>query len=246
MQNRLPSLASVGGVLTLGVLLAGACSGEQPRSDGPPGRTSAGLTLATPGFVETTVIQGLKQPTVVRFASDGRVFVAEKGGKIWVYDSLTATVPTLFANLADRVHDFWDRGLLGMTLDPGFPAQPYVYVLYAYDGDPGGNANKWGDVCPNPPGATADGCIISGRLSRFTANGSVAGAEQVLIEGWRQQYPSHSTGQVEFGPDGALYASGGDGASFNFVDYGQDGSRCVADPPERGRWRVALTEPASS
>jgi MYXO-CTERM domain-containing protein len=83
------------------------------------------------------------------------------------------------------------------------------------------------------PGATADGCVISGRLSRFAAAGNVAGTETVLIEGWRQQYPSHATGQVEFGPDGALYASGGDGASFNFVDYGQDGSPLnpLGDPP---------------
>jgi MYXO-CTERM domain-containing protein len=189
--------------------------------------------LATPGFVETTVIEGLTQPTVVRFASDGRVFVAEKGGAIWVYEDLNDVTPTLFENLADRVHDFWDRGLLGLTLDPAFPAQPYVYVLYAYDGDPGGEPGKWGDQCPNPPGATGDGCVISGRLSRFTANGNVAGPESVLLEGWRQQYPSHATGQVEFGPDGALYASGGDGASFNFVDYGQDGNPLnpLADPP---------------
>ena len=51
----------------------------------------------------------------------------------------------------------------------------------------------------------------------------MTGPEQVLVEDWCQQYPSHSVGTVEFGRDGALYASGGDGASFNFVDYGQDG-----------------------
>ena len=65
----------------------------------------------------------------------------------------------------------------------------------------------------------------------------MTGAEQVLIEDWCQQYPSHSIGALEFGPDGALYASGGDGASFNFVDYGQDGSPLnpCGDPPGRGR-----------
>ncbi len=240
------TFASLSSIATLSLtLLGGGCSADTKTSDGLLGQTQAGITLATPGFVETTVIQGLTQPTVVRFASDGRVFVAEKSGKIWVYDTLTDQTPTLFANLADRVHDFWDRGLLGLTLDPAFPAQPYVYVLYAYDGDPGGTAPKWGDGCPTPPGATGDGCVISGRLSRFTASGNLAGAETVLVEGWRQQYPSHSTGQVEFGPDGALYASGGDGASFNFVDYGQDGNPLnpLADPPVAAG--VAQTPPSA-
>jgi PKD repeat protein len=61
----------------------------------------------------------------------------------------------------------------------------------------------------------------------------MTGNEQVLVEDWCQQYPSHSIGTVDFGPDGALYASGGDGASFNFADYGQDGAPLnpCGDPP---------------
>ncbi len=51
----------------------------------------------------------------------------------------------------------------------------------------------------------------------------MTGAEQVLIEGWFQQFPSHSVGSLAFGNDGALYVSGGDGASFYFTDYGQKG-----------------------
>ena len=57
-----------------------------------------------------------------------------------------------------------------------------------------------------------------------------------MIEDWCQQYPSHSIGSLAFGPDGQLYASGGDGASFNWVDFGQGGglvNRC-ADPPNEG------------
>jgi glucose/arabinose dehydrogenase len=62
--------------------------------------------------------------------------------------------------------------------------------------------------------------VVSGRLSRLQASGNqMVGAEQVLIEDWCQQYPSHSIGSLVFGADGALYVSGGDGASFNFVDY---------------------------
>ena len=188
------------------------------------------------------MFSGLTNPSAVRFAPDGRVFVAEKRGVIKVFDSLSDTTPTVFADLNVNVYNFWDRGLLGMALDPSFPTVPYVYVLYTYDHELGSAAPapRWGtpgvysDPCPSPPGPTADGCVVSGRLSRLQAAGNVmTGSEQVLIEDWCQQYPSHSTGALAFGPDGALYATGGDGASFNFADWGQDGSPLnpCGDPP---------------
>ena len=85
------------------------------------------------GFQESIVFSGLTNPTAVRFSPDGRVFVAEKRGVIKVFDSLTDTTPDVFADLNVNVYNFWDRGLLGMTLAPNFPADPYVYVLYTYD-----------------------------------------------------------------------------------------------------------------
>jgi glucose/arabinose dehydrogenase len=207
-----------------------------------------------PGFSESIVFSGLTNPTVLRFSPDGRIFVAEKRGVIKVFDSLSDPTPDVFADLNANVHNFWDRGLLGMALDPAFPANPYVYVLYTYDhvlGSPS-PAPRWGtpgvysDPCPTPPGATADGCVVSGRLSRLTASGNtMTGSEQVLVEDWCQQYPSHSVGSVEFGRSGALYASAGDGASFNFTDWGQDGDPLnpCGDPP--GGAGAALSPPTA-
>jgi glucose/arabinose dehydrogenase len=190
----------------------------------PSGARSEAATA--PGFRDVTVMQGLTQPTVVRFAPDGRVFVAEKSGKIKVLSSVGDTAPKLFADLSASVHDYWDRGLLGLALPPDFPTNPYVYVLYAYDAPIGGRAPTWGDGCPDPPGGNTDGCVVSGRLSRLQAAGDqMTGTEQVLVNDWCQQYPSHSVGDLAFSADGkALYVSGGDGASYNGVDYGQLGA----------------------
>jgi glucose/arabinose dehydrogenase/PKD repeat protein len=198
---------------------------------------------APPGVTESVVWSGLTAPTAISFAPDGRVFVAEKAGRIKVFDSLADPTPTIWADFDVPVHDFWDRGFLGMALDPQFTiGRPYVYALYPYNKAPNSTqVPRWPDGCPTPPGATDDGCVITGRLSRFTANGT----ETVLIEDFCQQYPSHSIGSLAFGEDGALYVSAGDGASFNWADYGQDGNprNPCGDPP--GGVGGAMTPPTA-
>ena len=215
---------------------ASAAFSESPRAFSENSRATAELLaeqdpVLPPGFQETVAFSGLVQPTAIRFAPDGRVFVAEKGGRIQVFEDLDDPTPSLYADLSEDVHDYWDRGLLGLALDPGFSTgRPYVYVLYAYNKDPNSaEVPRWPDACPDPPGGSEDGCTITGRLSRLGG-----GFEQVLIEDWCQQYPSHSIGSLAFGADGALYVSGGDGASFDFADWGQFGipRNPCGDPPQ--------------
>src|SRR5215210_4567286 len=97
-----------------------------PDTAPPPGPSPVG-DLAN--FHDSVAFSGLTMPTVVQFASDGRVFVAEKSGVIKVFDDISDPTPTVFADLRNNVFDFWDRGLLGLALDPSFPTKPYVYVL---------------------------------------------------------------------------------------------------------------------
>jgi len=124
------------------------------------------------GFQETIVFSGLTRPTAVRFSPDGRIFVAEKSGLIKVFDNLTDPTPTIFADLRTNVHNYWDRGLLGLALHPNFPTTPYVYVLYTLDAAPGGTPPRWGtpgatsDNCPDPPGGNTNGCVVGGRPGR--------------------------------------------------------------------------------
>ena len=239
-------------VITLlaGVALLG------PSTAPPPAPDAANAASLPAGFRETLVYSGLTNPTVVRFAPGGQIFVAEKSGIIKVFDNLSDTTPTVFADLNADVYNFWDRGLLGFALDPQFPTQPYAYALYSYDADIGGQAPKYGtagvysDPCPTPPGATTDGCVTSGRLVRLTATPSggayvMTGSQQALVNDWCDQFQTHSMGTVAFGADGALYASAGEGAGATFTDYGQRGSppNPCGDPP--GGVGAALSPPTA-
>src|ERR1700704_1613222 len=94
---------------------------------GASGQTS----YKQPSFHETFVFSGLVNPTTLRFLPDGSVLVAEKSGLIKKFASLTSPTPTVVADLRVKVHNFWDRGLLGLAIDPNFSTNHYIYVLYA-------------------------------------------------------------------------------------------------------------------
>lgn len=187
--------------------------------------TVAAQSWPTANFRHTIPFNQRDQPTQIRFAHDGRIFIAEKTGAIWMYRNLLDAAPEQIANLGGSVHQYQDRGLLGLELDPRFPERPYLYVLYSFNGGLFGDSPpRWPATgCPDPLAAFA-GCVISGRLSRLTLAGNIATDEHVLIEDWYQQYPSHSIGSVRFGADGYLYVGGGDGAAFVNADWGQFGN----------------------
>jgi glucose/arabinose dehydrogenase len=196
------------------------------------------------GFEDEIVFAGLEQPTNFRFAPDGRVFVAEKPGRILVYESIEDSTPDVFADLRADVYDNGDRGLLGLELDPEYTTgRPYVYALYTWDHvlgeswdptDPKyGTPEVSGDPgCPSQNSAAT--CLVSGRLVRLTEDPEtpnqaleVGGLpkEEELLQGWCQQFSSHSVGELQFGPEGALYVSGGEGAAYESIpDYGQLGT----------------------
>lgn len=210
-----------------------------------------------PLFQDEVVFEGIEQPVNFRFAPDGRVFVATKPGEILVYENLNDPVPTVFADLRGDVYDHGDRGLLGIELDPEFETgRPYLYALYTWShilGEPWDPEHpKYGQVGvsgdPECKGLNlSNSCLVSGRLVRLEENSLVpnhaveeAGRpkEKELLQGWCQQFDSHSIGELAFGNEGALYVSGGDGASYESVpDWGQlptsggSGPNPCGDPP---------------
>jgi glucose/arabinose dehydrogenase len=184
-----------------------------------------------PGFNDRTVLGGLRQPTSVALADDGRVFVTEKRGLVLAYSGRTDSTPRRIADLRREVHSFDERGLMALTLDPAFPRRPFIYVAYTLNAPVGVAPPVWpspprGDVCfgGNPDPAFKRGCTVSGRVSRLRIGkrGKVTG-ERVLLNDWCQVYPSHSVGDLAFDRTGALIVSGGDGAYFYGTDTGGRG-----------------------
>ena len=191
----------------------------------PMAAQGAAAAVIEPGFQVATIASGLNTPTALAIAPDGRIFVTELAGIVKEYDSASDSTPTTVVDLSTQVHAVADRGLLGLAVDPQFPARPYIYVLYMVDAPPGGTAPYYHDACPLSPSGAKDGCPATGRLSRITVgtDNRIVGSELVLIGGtfWCHQQQSHAVDHLAFGPDGALYASSGEGATATFTDWGQ-------------------------
>ncbi len=144
------------------------------------------------GFADATVATDITGATALAVAPDGRVFVCEQTGTLRVVKD-DKLLPEPFVTLP--VDSFWERGLIGVCLDPDFPRRPFIYVCYVA-------------ARPYPHHV----------VSRFTAKGDAAepGSEVVLLEGDDQrklggaQPAGHQGGAIHFGKDGKLYVAIGE------------------------------------
>jgi glucose/arabinose dehydrogenase len=252
--------AAILSALTLVLLaLAGTWTAAAGAMDLPPGFQARDLPL--PAATSPNWTDGLLKPTTLDFSPDGKMFVAERNGFVLEFDSIDDPNPTLVLAITDKVLAAGDRGLLGMKLDPEYPEEPFIYLSYTYDAPIGGDSddsthvhNADGSDSCNEANFSID-CLASGRLTRVKVNPAtsvaVGGAvdpssEQVLVNSWCQQVTSHSIGDIEFDSSGALLMSGGDGASWGTIDYGQLGNPCKDPPYEGGSLRAQdLRTPAT-
>lgn len=142
------------------------------------------------GFSEAVIASGLSSPTAMAFAPDGRLFICQQGGALRVIknDSLLGT-----PFLTVTTDSSGERGLLGVTFDPGFANNHWLYIYYTVPGSPPHN-----------------------RVSRFTASGDAAvpGSEVVILElNNLSSAQNHNGGALHFGLDGKLYIAVGENAN---------------------------------
>ncbi len=135
----------------------------------------------------TTVAAGLDNPAAFTLAPDGRIFYGERlTGAVRIFNPANGTNTLLYTvpNLAT----FGEQGLLGIALDPNYPAEPLVYV-YATRTVNGATQNQILRITDrNGVGYLSRNSVI------YTAPGAVV----------------HNGGRILFGPDGMLYAVTGD------------------------------------
>ena len=167
--------------------------------------TSAAPSVATPGLGTVMAAQGFQAPTNLVQAKNGRVWVTEQAGRVWVFGepNIDGTTVTEAMDITEQVSSRGsEEGLLGLALDP--KTEHHLYVYYS---------------ATNPRRSV---------VSRFTVSSDAPfvdpGSELEILE-VGQPYANHNGGQLAFGPDGYLYIGLGDGgAAGDPQGNGQDTS----------------------
>jgi glucose/arabinose dehydrogenase len=135
-----------------------------------------------------TLARGLESVWSLAFAQDGRLFLAERPGRIRVIQrgSLVAE-PWAVIPAHESAAQGNESGLMGLAIDPAFGQNGRVYVCYTQ----------------------STGQAIVNRIAVLTESAGKGGQPSVLVDG----IPAgryHNGCRLKFGPDGKLYATTGD------------------------------------
>jgi glucose/arabinose dehydrogenase len=156
---------------------------------GPVLRLRAGI-----GPVEALVepVGVFSSPVYVTSEPDDpeRLYVVEQGGTIKLVDGVG--LPSTFLDISGRVGtDGTERGLLSVAFAPDYATSGLLYVYYT---DPNGD-------------------IRIEEYRRSAADPDVAdpASGRLVLTQEHREFANHNGGQLQFGPDGMLYAALGDG-----------------------------------
>ena len=161
-----------------------------------------------PGFVIEKIGEQdiLANAVALELAPDGRQFVAEGNGKIWVFrDGVRQAIP--FIDLSGEVQfDLAvEDSLTGFVLDPNFATNRHFYLMYpvTVNGVEFGRIVRYTQSATNPDQADLSSRVVL--MGSTAANGLEKGT-------------FHNTGDMEFGTDGSLLISWGDTSSNSETD----------------------------
>ncbi len=150
-------------------------------------RASSPLT----GFSEQLIAGSLTQATAMEFAPDGRLFVLEQNGNVRIIKN-GALLSTPFLHFTD-VNSCLERGVLGITFDPNFASNRFVYIYHTVNAPSVHNQIT--------------------RVAASVANGDVADTSTSVnildLDGLSSEC-NHNGGGVHFGRDGKLYVGVGE------------------------------------
>ena len=158
------------------------------------------------------VADGFTSPLVVTEPPDGthRLFVADQTGKVWIMDAAGNKMASPFVDVSSRLpanfSPFYDeRGLLGFAFHPNFKNNGKFYLFYTIPP----RVDAWNNVSR----------ISEFRVSASDPNKADMSSEKIILEEDHPQM-NHDGGTIEFGPDGYLYISIGDGGNADDVGLG--------------------------
>lgn len=134
------------------------------------------------------------KPLYITHPRDGsdRLFVVEQEGRIFAFTNHPDVESAILVlDIRERVRiEHNEEGLLGLAFDPGMAKNHFVYLHYS--------ASK--------PRRNV--------LARYTISHdgwTIDPSSEVILLEVKQPYGNHNGGMIEFGPDGYLYVSFGDG-----------------------------------
>lgn len=143
------------------------------------------------------VASGLDRPVQIVSAHDhsGALFIAEQRGRVRLLRQRGDEL-RLFLDISDRVSCCENGGLLSLVFHPDFVANGYFFLLYV---------DQKGDT-------------VVARYQRSAGSAEAADPSTakilLVVPQPKDNVPNHHGGTLEFGSDGYLYVSIGDGGAF--------------------------------
>lgn len=140
------------------------------------------------------VLSGFERPTSVTSAGDGseRLFVTEKAGRVRIVRG-AQLLPEPFLDIQSRVTTEGEQGLLSVAFHPDYRRNGRLFVSY------------------NMPLEEGSRSVVAEYRVDPTNPDRALPRERVILTLAQPNLPIHKGGQLQFGPDGYLYLSFGDG-----------------------------------